>query len=346
MINMKKIIILGVEHKNSAGFLRHFSSSGYEVFAASSKILVPEFFSRFNDNIIILPKSGYIENYGKGKFRDSAQMEKFLSKLKDVLKENNIDYILSLSETTLPILSKKIDRLSVKNPYPEYETMRKLHDKKRLIEELKNFNCSSFSIPKVYKDEVDFPCVVRPSKGMESNCVFICKDKEELIKAKNNIKSREFDVLVQNLIPSFERISFNLLINRDGEIVRALIPKKISEEKIKGTLSEIEDFFDKINYFGFASPQFLIYKNKLFLTEINPRLSSYYYGLDFGVEFPEGWKKLFIEEKNVEKRIKFKEKIPRFFESSNIYLKKSNDSIPVLGRFIHFWQDTFKNYIK
>jgi predicted ATP-grasp superfamily ATP-dependent carboligase len=331
---MEKILILDSESTNSLPFLRYYHSLNYKVFAGYQHYFPISFFSRTPTIKYQYPTPGYLIDYGRLQLIEQTQINAFISSLKKFLQKNQIKYIISLSETTLMPLLLNIKNLNLKNIYPEYKIIEKLHDKSLLFKLLKNIHIKSFSLPSVYTlESLKFPCVVRPTKGMGSYHVYICKNLKEVKKAVSILKMYKREPLINEYLPSNERFIPNSLINKNGKIVRFVSSSKVSEKKIKNIVSDLEKFFKLIDYFGFASPQFLICNNKLYLTEINPRLSVWWYGLDFGVNFPEAFHKLFInKKKNVRKIFKFV-KFHSFLRSSKLYLKETRDFLPVAKSF-------------
>jgi hypothetical protein len=114
-------------------------------------------------------------------------------------------------------------------------------------------------------------------------------------------------------------------------------------------IHEIENFFRRIRYFGFASPQFLLKENKLYLTEINPRLSAVPFGTDFDINFPEAFHEAIVERKNIEKKFIF---MPKNFSWRNwilhfmIYRKKYRDYLPLLIWLCQYFKVMTREAIK
>ena len=183
-------------------------------------------------------------------------------------------------------------------------------------------------------DSLNFPCIIRPTMGMGSYHIYVCNNFENVKRAISILKIYGRRPLIQKYLPSNERFSLNLLVNKNGEIVNLVSSLKVSKNKIKDIVKDLEKLFKKLGYFGFASPQFLIFNNNLYLTEINPRLSFGWYGLSIYPYFLDTFHKIFIEgAKKPKKRYLFVEKFHSFFNASKIYLKQTGDLLPFLKVF-------------
>jgi hypothetical protein len=148
-----------------------------------------------------------------------------------------------------------------------------------------------------------------------------------------NVYGRE--PLIQQYIPFEESFGINLLVDKRGRVVRLLSSLLIKKNRICRIVRDLEKFFKSVKYFGLASPQFLSLDGVVYLMEINPRLSVYFYGLDFGANFPEGFHNLFIAGSSVKKAFKFVTKLPTFYTASKLYLKRMADPLPVVKSFEH-----------
>lgn len=329
--NGNKILILDTEIPNSLAFLTYYHSLNYGIFAGSPHHFPISLFSRVPVIKYHYPPTGYLIDYGELGLIDQAQTNFFISSLTKFLEKNKIRHLISLSETTLIPILLNINRLNLEEIYPEYAVIEKLHDKSLLFKRLGKISIKSFFLPSVYSPQnLKFPCFVRPAKGMGSKHGFLCKNMDEFNSAVKALRKLGRDALIQEYIPTNNKFALNLLVDKKGRIVRLLSPLKISKRKIRTLLRCLEGIFKRIGYFGFASPQFLVYNDNLYLAEINPRLSVNLYGLDFGVNFPEGFHKLFIEEKRPKKIFKFIPMLPDFIHASKIYLQSSHDIFPVL----------------
>jgi predicted ATP-grasp superfamily ATP-dependent carboligase len=325
----EKILILNAEASNVLPFLMYYHKLGYLTFIGSSLRLPVSVFSKFNHIFYLYPNTGYLSHFGKTQLENKKQIINFIEAIKNFLQKNNIKLLISLYEDTLIPILLFYDELNIKPIYPSLEIVQKLHDKLIMYRVLEKLSTKSFFLPKIYSKKTTYPCVVRPSKGVGSQLVFVCKDKREIRTALYKLKKYGRVPLIQEYISPEKKFTMNLLIDRKGKIVRSVISQKISKTSIKKILEELEVFFKSIGYFGFASPQFIISEEKIYLTEINPRLSYNFYGLDFGINFPKAFHNAIIENKNIKKKTAFLKNFPNFWKSSKLYFKMSKDFMPV-----------------
>jgi carbamoylphosphate synthase large subunit len=319
-----KILLLECESPASLQFLKLYNNNKeIKVICGTSSRLPIILFSKFKKKIYFYPKTNYPFLFLRKRIKN------FNRRIKEIIKEETISYIISQSESTLiPLLlepSLKKYLLS-----PPLSVINILHDKEKLFDYLINLRPKSFKIPRVYKkrESMRFPLIIKLRKGVGGRFTKIIKNKKELLKGIRTIHLKK--IIFQQYIPSNLKLVFNLFVSKDGEIKRVLSFRKISLMRFKTLLEELENFFKEIEYFGFASPQFLVYKNQLFLLEINPRLSYYYYGIDFGVGLYEAFHKNIIEDEDVDKKVKILTFPPSFTTASRIYLEETKDALPIL----------------
>jgi len=345
-MSKERILILDSGYPNSLSFHHYFGSSDCDVFAGAQNKLAISFFSNRVNEKFIYPESGYLENYGRGTLIDKSQVKKFISCLKKYVEDKGIDNLICLSESTLIPVSFFREELNSKL-YPKKEVIKKLHDKLEFFKRISDHKFKNFKIPKTYgAKEESFPCIVRPRRGFGSRFTYLCYGRESL---KNSIKKIELygrKPLIQQYIPSSDKFAPNLLINKDGKIIRAVSSKRISKSTIKKVFQELEEFFRDIKFFGFASPQFISYDGELYIIEINPRLSVNWFGLDFGADLPKAFHESIIKENEVEKRLIFVNLFPGFRLSSKLYWEKAHDLLPILKSCVSYLYDNFHNTIK
>jgi predicted ATP-grasp superfamily ATP-dependent carboligase len=321
-----KILLLECESPSSLQFLKFYNrKKEVEIVCGASSRLPIVLFSRYKKKTYYYSKTYYPF------ILSQESIKKFTTKIEEIVRKEKIDYIVPQSESTLiPLLMHQ--NLKKYLLSPSLSVVNILHDKKIFFDTLNNFSIRSFKIPCIYEEEnnIKFPIILKPRKGMGDKFVKIFKNKEEFSREIGRLKWVNKNFILQEYVPSKIKLTLNLFVSRNNEIKRILSFRRISMTRLKAVLSELEEFFKKIGYFGLASPQFLIYKNQLFLLEINPRLSYYYYGIDFNVGLYESFHENLIEDKDVNKKIKIIEFPPSLFEASKLYLKKTKDPLPIL----------------
>jgi hypothetical protein len=307
-------------------FLKYFSSRKHTVYITSPLKYHYILFSRFPKKFIYLPYTGYdvqslnrIPNYGI--INDFCR---FLFK-KFVLNEK-VDVILAFSERTIyPLLINKRYNFPLYG-LPSINSFILLNDKLQLLRKIKSY-AKNFSLPERFNNynNIEYPCVVRGNIGAASKLFFICKNYKDIKAAEEKIRNANRKPFVERLIKEEGWAVFNLLLDKKSKIKRGLIQgTKIKKNKIKKIIKDIGKFLNKIKYMGFCSPQFIFSNNKYYLTEINPRLSGTYFGLDYGVNFPEAFERLFLYNENINRKVKIKN-FDGFFSSMKIYLRETMD---------------------
>jgi len=325
-----KIFLLECESPSSLQFLKFYNrKKEVEIVCGTSSRFPIVLFSRFKKKTYYYPKTYYPFQLS------SESIRKFTTRINEIVTKEKIDYIITQSESTLiPLLMHQ--NLKKYLTSPSLSVVNILHDKKIFFDTLNNFSLRSFKIPRIYEEEnnIKFPLILKPRKGMGAKFVKIFKNKEEFSREIGRLKWVNKNFILQEYVPSKIKLTLNLFVSRNNEIKRILSFRRISMKRLKAVLGELEEFFKKIGYFGFASPQFLIYKNQLFLLEINPRLSYYYYGIDFNVGLYESFHENLIEDKDVNKKIKIIEFPPSLFEASKLYLKETKDPLPIITTYL------------
>jgi hypothetical protein len=323
-----KILILNVEASNVLPFTWYYRRKGYIVIGGSNLSIPSIFFSKSLAYRIYIPYS----NIGKIEVQERGKERIFISKIKKVCENYGISLVLSFYENTTKPLIKYKRELKIKDVYPPYKSYLSLYDKSILKKHLESENFKSFYVPKSYKNIIKFPCIIKPNIGCNGEYVRICTNFSELKKYSRMIRLARKKPIIEEYIPFQDRIAMNLLIDKKFKIKRAVVREVVSRNKLINVINELEEFFKKIKYFGLASPQFLIRDGKLYLIEINPRLSYLPFGIDFGANFPKSLHEAIVENNEVEKKFIF---LPRNYSMVNVwylwrvYRTKYEDILPI-----------------
>jgi len=338
-----KVFILDVENTHVLPFLYYYRKLGYKVFAGGSTRFPVGFFSKFAQLKIRIPHLEMIEK--KEKIRN------FIKFVKETCKKYDINLVLSFSERmTKPLIEHK-EELDIIDIFPSITSYEILYDKSLLKKYLEKIGIRNFIIPKSFDgyNNVLFPCVVKPNIGGGGMYISICNDRTELIKSIRKIELAGRKPIIEEYIPFEDRFAMNVLVDRNYRIKRVITRKIKSEKEMLKIIHELEKFFRRIKYFGFASPQFLLKENKLYLTEINPRLSAVLFGTDFDINFPEAFHEAIVEKRNIKKKFIF---MPKNFSWRNsmlhfmIYRKKYRDYLPLLIWVYQYFKGITKDTIK
>jgi predicted ATP-grasp superfamily ATP-dependent carboligase len=337
-----KVFILDVENTQILPFLYYYRKLGYKVFAGSGIRFPIGFFSKFAQFKIHTPYLELIEKKKKIKY--------FIKFIKEICRKYDINLVLSFSERMSKPLIEHKEELNIIDIFPSITSYEILYDKSILKKYLEKIGLRSFYIPKSFDcADVLFPCVVKPNIGGGGMYISICNDRSELIKSVRRIELIGRKPIIEEYIPFENRFGMNVLIDRNYRIKRFIARKIKSKKEILKIIYELENFFRRIKYFGFASPQFLLKENKLYLTEINPRLSAVPFGTDFDVNFAEAFHEAIVENRKIEKKFIL---IPKSFSWKNpmfhfiTYKKKYRDYLPLLIWLYQYFKGITKDAIK
>jgi predicted ATP-grasp superfamily ATP-dependent carboligase len=337
-----KILILDTENTQVLPFLYYYRKLGYKVFAGGSGRFPIGFFSKFAQFKIHTPHLEITEKRKKIRY--------FIKFIKETCRKYDINLILSFSEMMSKPLIEHKEELNIIDVFPSITSYEILYDKGILKKYLEKIGVRNFCIPKSFDStNVLFPCIVKPNIGGGGMHISICNNRFELRKAIRKIELAGRKPIIEEYVPFEDRFVMNILVDRNYRIKRVITRKIKSKKEMLKIIHELENFFRKIKYFGFASPQFLLKDNKLYLIEINPRPSAVPFGTDFNVNFPEAFHEAIVEKKSIEKKFIF---MPKNFSWRNsmlhfmIYRKKYRDYLPLLIWVYQSFKGITKHTIK
>jgi hypothetical protein len=333
-----------VEDSSLLPLIFYYKKINYQTFGISEKNFPIGFFSKFLDRKILMPPF---------KLEDRKKVWNFIKYLKSVCGKYNIKLLLSFEESKTKHIIFFKKRLKIRDIFPPYSSFKILYYKDLTKEKINEIiKPRSFLLPKTFTyPHIKFPCIVKPNAGSCGRHISICNNFIQLKRNITKIKVIKRRPIIEEYIPFQNKITLNLLIDRKFKIKRCVVRKVVSEEKITEILYELEEFFKRIKFFGFASPQFILQNNNLYLTEINPRLSTVPLGINFGAEFPEAFHKSIVERKNVEERIVF---LPKYYPQPqrdivnyvHIYKREYKDILPALATICQYFTERIKHHIK
>jgi biotin carboxylase len=324
MRDNRKVLILNAESSMVLPFCWYYNKVGYKVIGCANDIPPLALFSR------AIHYRTFIKSPNEF---DEVNKRLFVNKIERLRKKIGTRLVLAFAENVVEPIIKYRNKIKAENIYPSYRSYSILFYKDKLKRYIEMRNPRSFLIPKSFdKENIKFPCVVKPNIGSGGDFVTLCNSLSELRVFSKIIKQNNRVPIVEEYIPYKDRIAMNLLIDRNFKVKVAVTRAVVSVERIKEIIYELEDFFKKIKYFGFASPQFLLKNGNLYLTEINPRLSGIPYGIDFGANLPGCFHLSIIEKRNIEERFIFLPKKYRgnIVKYSTIFLCNFQDLIPII----------------
>lgn len=228
----------------------------------------------------------------------ARDFKKYVSTLKNIVKENNIHVIIPSSDHDMEAFSKilalEIDLGEGVNYFKFNPVIFKLmNDKKELANALSSLDFIKF--PKTYTEKnVDYPCIIKPTNEGGSKDIYKVFDANTFQNHLINIKKKyKNDFLIQEYIPgkigSMHVVL--LLFDEKGNLINSMITKSSRTMfswgggGLAGKLVENNELIKKslkmINYLGgWKGPiniEFMEYENEFFLIEINCRLNGYSY---------------------------------------------------------------------
>lgn len=206
----------------------------------------------------------------------------YLKKIRILVKKWKIGCIVpGADEELLPIRNFCDKNSSVLAIAPSKEFITLCLDKKKLMVALDKFNISTL-LPYKNGASVRYPAIAKPVSGRGSREVHLIKDSRQL-EGYLKLYDKEFgDILVQPYMGGDE-YTVSVIVNNLNKII-GVVPKKIIFKKgitraaIAGHNSLIEAVCGKIvqdfQPRGPFNVQLKLYKGRIYIFEINPRLST------------------------------------------------------------------------
>lgn len=280
---MKKILVSGAGSLLGQGIIKTIKSSAkkYEIYGADY----------IKDSVgLYWVKKGYL----LPDILKSKQNEvKWLSKIKEIIKKNKINFVIPGLDFELPLFSKYKQTIEKENKctvvISDFKTIKIFRDKWLTSEYLKNNNfLYPYSVlPRQLKNFLKknkFPIIIKPRNGSTSKNVFLVKNKKELkeaLKKCSNPLIQEY--LYKNNNEYTCGVIFNskentclssIVLNRqlkNGNTIKATLKK---DKKYKEIDKFIISVTKKIKPFGPLNFQLCLTKKGPIIFEINPRFSG------------------------------------------------------------------------
>ncbi len=259
---------------------------------------------------------------------------KYIDKLLEICKEENIDCLFALIDPELSLIAKnknKFLEIGVTPLISSYDAVELAFDKYEMYKYLSSngFKCAKSYIKKefFYKDldagKISFPVFVKPYKGSASININKVNSREEI----DTLFSVYDDLLIQEFLDGQE-IGADVYIDPISKKVVSIFTK----EKIKMRAGEtdkarsfkdqklfdlISSLVEKIGYEYMIDMDIFRINGEYYISEINPRFGGGYpHAYECGVNFP----KMIINSIN---RVENKNEIGSYKE--NIYMMKYNE---------------------
>ena len=206
----------------------------------------------------------------------------YLTVIKKIIQKHKVDYVVSgADEELIPISILAQDMGSFVHIAPSLDFIKLCLNKKQLMIELEQASISNLSLFKKIQD-VKYPAIVKPIYGRGSRGVHIVNNTAEL-KGYFGLYSKKFsDVVVQKHISGVE-YTVSVIVNNMNAMI-GIVPKKVIYKRgiTRAAVTEDNPSIEKIcrkivelwQPRGPFNVQLMLYKNKVYIFEINPRLST------------------------------------------------------------------------
>jgi predicted ATP-grasp superfamily ATP-dependent carboligase len=271
-------------------------------------------YSRFVDKRYQVPSPVADWRAGNVIRENTAREDCFIQAVVQICKKEMIDVVFPSWDPYVYVLSKNkplFDRLGVIIPVPDYDTVLMALDKYRTVQAALQ---TGFPCPRTYLyedkktlqcvgDSERFPLVIKPRVGSGGRGIEIVKDYAELLEKLPAVVRNYGKPMIQEYIPGRQRVSFPVLIDRDGDLKFACHKKIVRNFRVTARFGTVEEsvrldpnlldnavrLLKKMSWWGSVSvgtirdPR----DGRCKLMEINPRFSrNLWHQTELGVNAP------------------------------------------------------------
>jgi len=301
---MKKngsVYVTDAQMRNSLAVIRSLGKRGIDVTAGEETAFATGFFSRHCAHRQVYPSP-------------CKRPGEFVEHMLKEAKTGRYDVLLPVTDATVIPIVKRKDEFSgyVSIPYPDYETLFKASDK---ISTLKIALANSIPCPRTYymgdaaggdlkrlSETLEYPVVIKPSRGFGSMGVLLCESKEQLSGMCGKIDARYGPFLVQEYVPNGGEIGVCTLFDKGSMPIALTVHRRIRSYPAKGGPSTLREtvkneqavsiafkLLSAMKWQGIAMVEFRIdpRDGAPKLMEVNPRFwGSLNLSVLAGVDFP------------------------------------------------------------
>jgi len=224
----KKITIIrsAVGSLPSISLIQQLKKRGIRVIGLDSNPLSAGFY--FCDKSYVVPK---------------GNDPNFLKKLLKICKIEKPDMIISGPEEEILTITKNKEIFEKQNILifsPNYEIVKICTDKLRTHQKFQEFK---IPVPKIFKKQIDYPCIIKPRSGSGGENVFVAKNKEELKFYSKKIKNSITTEFLKG-----EEFSVDVLADMDGNAISIIPRKRIHTESGISTKGQVVNDEEIIDY--------------------------------------------------------------------------------------------------
>ncbi|MCD4705147.1 ATP-grasp domain-containing protein [bacterium] len=206
----------------------------------------------------------------------------FLKKIDELIKKWKIDCIVpGADEELLPISRYCQKKLYLKAVIPSYNFIELCLNKKQLMKKLKELKISNLPTF-IGLQEIKYPAIVKPIYGRGSKEVHLVKNEIELEGYTKLYGKKISDLVIQKNIDGDE-YTVSVIVNNLNKLI-AVVPKKVILKKGITRTAVIqkniainkvcEKIVKLLNPNGPFNVQLKLFKDRIYIFEINPRLST------------------------------------------------------------------------
>lgn len=248
----------------------------------------------------------------------------YLNKLISICTNENIEYVLPLTDPEVDIISENLNifiKNSIKVCISDYSTIKICRDKLLLYEFFKYDDfvkiIPTYDACSIKYDQVEFPLIAKPKKGRSSEGIFRIHSANDLKYFFSSFSINDY-ILQPLLTGDIYTVDFIRCKTSDSSfsIVRQELIRTVNgagltvKIKKEDTISQLSDYIGrKIKINGCVNFEFIKHDKQIYLMDINPRFSA---GLAFsmlaGYDFVNNHIKCFIG-KEIDPKIEYNERI-------------------------------------
>lgn len=206
----------------------------------------------------------------------------YTNELKKIITKWNLDCIVpGADEELLPVSKLRDDGVIRHAIVPDVEFIRTCLNKKELMKQLALHDISTL-LPYQKKSQVKYPAIVKPVYGRGSRGVHTVHSASELAGYLKLYKKVFDEVLVQPYIAGVE-YTVSVIVNDKNQLI-GVVPKKVIEKRgitraaiaVKNLIIEraCKKIVRAMNPCGLFNAQLKLLNNRVYIFEINPRLST------------------------------------------------------------------------
>lgn len=239
------------------------------------------------------------------------------------------DIVFPMLEDTMLLLAKNKSKLHCQLGYSDFETLQKATDKSLLIQHAiehkipcpKTFFITKPGDIKECIPDVEFPAILKPSKGAGGKAICSVDSPELLREIADKYLKKNDAFLLQEKIPFTTKYTIGTICNSEHELKRVCVIKELRNYPVEtgqacyvetvnepGLVNMAENLLKSLNFVGIADIDLVIDSrdNQPKLMEINPRFwGSMQVAINAGVDFPNLLYTMF-KEGDIEKSLSYK----------------------------------------